>query len=419
MTATLAAAGVANPIESEVRSYSRMWPETFVRAKGSKVWSKEREFLDFFAAAGSLNYGHNDPDAQRALTEYIASDGILQALDMQTTAREQFLETLHRIILRPRRLDHYRVMFTGPTGTNAVEAALKCARLATGRSEVISFLQGFHGVTLGSLAATSNALKRQGAGVTLNNASRFPFDFEGVEAQESVGWFERVHFSSRRTSELPACVLMELIQGEGGVNVARADWAQGVAAVCKKYDVPLIVDEIQMGCGRTGPFFAFEDYGLIPDIVTVSKSLSGLGLPLAVVLLNPELDLVVPGQHNGTFRGNNAAFVTATALLEKYWANDALCEQTLRKSQLVLSLLNDTGVSDAFTVRGKGLVIGVDMVNGERAGRVLRECFDEGILIETAGADDQVVKLLPPLTMEESEITRGVKKIASALMRSF
>lgn len=409
---------VASPIESEVRSYSRMWPDVFVRAKGSRIWSKDREFLDFFSAAGSLNYGHNDPDAQAALASYIASDGILQSLDMQTSARKKFLETFERRILDPRGLTNYRVMFTGPTGTNAVEAALKCARLATGRSEVVSFLSGFHGVSLGSLAASSNVSKRRGAGVALSDVSRFPFDVARLDANESVEWFERVHFRGRRASELPAAVVTELVQGEGGVNVARAGWARGIAAVCERYDVPLIVDEIQTGCGRTGKYFAFEEFGIKPDIVTISKSLSGVGLPLAVVLLKPELDLTVPGQHNGTFRGNNAAFVTATACLEKYWSDDRLAKETARKSEAVFSVLAETGVTQAFAVRGRGLIIGVDMIGGERAGRVVAECFDKGLLIETAGADDQVVKLLPALTIEDSDLVSGVEEIAASLMRS-
>ncbi|MCM3556832.1 diaminobutyrate--2-oxoglutarate transaminase [Janibacter melonis] len=416
MSTTFNTTNVASPIESEVRSYSRIWPEVFERAKGSAVWSDKREFLDFFSAAGSLNYGHNDPDAQAALTDYIGRDGILQALDMQTVQRQQFLSALEARILQPRQLHGYRVMFTGPTGTNAIEAALKCARLSTGRTEVVSFLRGFHGVSLGSLSASSNASKRRAAGVPLRDVSRFPFDIERLSARESIEWFERIHFRGRPSSEFPACVLMELVQGEGGVNVAGMDWAQGIAATCRRYDVPLVVDEIQTGCGRTGPFFAFEDYEVKPDIIAVSKSLSGLGLPLSVVLLRPDLDMTTPGQHNGTFRGNNAAFVTATTCLEKFWTDDKLSQQTRRKSDMVHSILADAGVSDTYAVRGRGLVIGIDVASGALARRAAELCFERGLLVETAGTDDQVVKLLPPLTTSDSDLARGVEVVAEILL---
>lgn len=407
---------VISSIESEVCVYSRMWPDVFTKAKGAKVWSGSREYTDFFAAAGSLNYGHNDPDAQLALIDYIRADGILQSLDIQTSARRQFLTSLSEVILEPRGLESYRVMFTGPTGTNAVEAALKCARLKTGRTDVIAFANGFHGVSLGSLAATSNASKRNAAGVPLLHVSRFPFDNPDADPSESLKWFEQLYFTTRSRPEHPAAVLMEFVQGEGGVNVASKVWARGIASLCHKYEIPLIADEIQTGCGRTGPFFAFEAYEVRPDIITVSKSLSGLGLPLSVVLLREDLDLTSPGQHNGTFRGNNASFITAAVCLEKFWRHGGFEEKTARKAKISHQILRNSGVIDAFRVRGSGLMIGIDLIDGDRASHVVRTCFDEGLLVETAGASDEVVKILPPLTIADSDLAAGVELIAAQVM---
>ncbi|MEV7652296.1 diaminobutyrate--2-oxoglutarate transaminase [Kocuria marina] len=407
---------IASPLESEVRVYSRSWPTCFDRSRGSYLYSDDTEYLDFFSAAGSLNYGHNDPDAIAALQTYLADGGVLQSLDMQTGARLDFLAALEECVLSPRGLSGYKIIFTGPTGTNAVEAALKCARRATGRTEVVSFFKGFHGVTLGSLAATSNSSKRDGAGVPLLNATRFPFDEPGVEPDLSLDWFERVHLKNRREQDLPACVLMELIQGEGGINVARSSWANGVADLCQRYSVPLIVDEIQTGCGRTGPFFAFENYGFIPDIIPVSKSLSGLGLPLSIVLVKQNLDLVVPGEHNGTFRGSNSSFVTSAVCLRKFWSDRRLEISTAELSANLLQTLRDRGVSERFDVKGAGLIYGVDVGNGATADAVIRSCFEQGLLVESSGYQGEVIKIMPPLIIETGELQRGLDILSEALL---
>ena len=406
---------VSSPIESEVRSYSRSWPAVFTSAEGSTLYSRNDAYTDFFAAAGSLNYGHNDPHALSALINYLSQNGIIQTLDMQTEARLSFLDALQKYVLQPRGLGDYRVMFTGPTGTNAVEAALKCVRLATGRTEVIAFRGGFHGVTLGALAASSNASKRQGGGVPLLNVKRFPFDSPEIDAQEAVEWFERVHFLDRVDAELPAGVLVETLQGEGGVNVASPEWVRGIATVCARYRVPLIVDEIQAGCGRTGPFFSFEHYGIKPAVIPVSKSLSGLGLPLSVVLLREDLDLVTPGQHNGTFRGSNASFVTSAACLAKYWADETLKQGTKRKSELALEALESSGVSSRFPIKGRGLLLGVELPTGTQADEVIASCFQRKLLIESSGSEGQVIKIMPPLTISRPELERGLEIVCDAV----
>ncbi|MFI8763820.1 diaminobutyrate--2-oxoglutarate transaminase [Streptomyces sp. R-07] len=407
----IAAPSVFETVESEVRSYCRAWPVVFERASGSRLYDEDgRPYLDFFAGAGSLNYGHNNPVLKRALLDYLADDGITHGLDMSTTAKRAFLETFRATVLEPRALP-YKVMFPGPTGTNAVEAALKLARKVTGRQTVVSFTNAFHGMSLGSLAVTGNAAKRAGAGVPLHHAARMPFD-DYLDGQlTDFLWFERLLDDSGSGLDHPAAVIVETVQGEGGINVARAEWLRGLADLCRRHDMLLIVDDIQMGCGRTGDFFSFEEAGITPDIVTLSKSISGYGLPMSLCLFRPELDLWEPGEHNGTFRGNNPAFVTATAALDAYWRDGALRERTLSRADRIeralLDLRDDDG-RNALAVRGRGLVWGLEFADEERAEAVCRRAFEIGLLLETSGPRGEVVKLLPPLTATDDELDEGL-----------
>ncbi|MFB6634967.1 diaminobutyrate--2-oxoglutarate transaminase [Streptomyces sp. NPDC056362] len=419
MTLTdIAAPSVFETVESEVRSYCRAWPVVFERASGSRLYDEDgRPYLDFFAGAGSLNYGHNNPALKRALLDYLADDGITHGLDMSTTAKRDFLETFRSTVLEPRALP-YKVMFPGPTGTNAVEAALKLARKVTGRQTVVSFTNAFHGMSLGSLAVTGNAAKRAGAGVPLHHAARMPFD-DYLDGQVTdFLWFERLLDDAGSGLDQPAAVIVETVQGEGGINVARAEWLRGLAELCRRHGMLLIVDDIQMGCGRTGDFFSFEEAGITPDIVTLSKSISGYGLPMSLCLFRPELDVWEPGEHNGTFRGNNPAFVTATAALDTYWRDDALRRRTLDRAERVERALLDLCGGDedtGLTVRGRGLVWGLEFADGERAGAVCRRAFETGLLLETSGPRSEVVKLLPPLTATDDELDEGLGILARAV----
>ncbi|MFJ3767173.1 diaminobutyrate--2-oxoglutarate transaminase [Streptomyces sp. NPDC090082] len=414
----IAAPSVFETVESEVRSYCRAWPVVFERASGSRLYDEDgRSYLDFFAGAGSLNYGHNNPALKRALLDYLADDGITHGLDMSTTAKRDFLETFRSTVLEPRALP-YKVMFPGPTGTNAVEAALKLARKVTGRQTVVSFTNAFHGMSLGSLAVTGNAAKRAGAGVPLHHAARMPFD-DYLDGQVTdFLWFERLLDDAGSGLDQPAAVIVETVQGEGGINVARAEWLRGLAELCRRHGMLLIVDDIQMGCGRTGDFFSFEEAGITPDIVTLSKSISGYGLPMSLCLFRPELDVWEPGEHNGTFRGNNPAFVTATAALDTYWRDDALRRRTLDRAERVERALLDLCGGDedtGLTVRGRGLVWGLEFADGERAGAVCRRAFETGLLLETSGPRGEVVKLLPPLTVTDDELDEGLGILARAV----
>ncbi|WP_419993864.1 diaminobutyrate--2-oxoglutarate transaminase [Streptomyces boninensis] len=416
MTITQPDLSVFETLESEVRSYCRGWPTVFDRAQGSYLYDEDgHTYLDFFAGAGSLNYGHNNPVLKRALIDYIERDGITHGLDMGTTAKRAFLETFQDVILRPRDLP-YKVMFPGPTGTNAVEAALKLARKVKGRESVISFTNAFHGMSLGSLAVTGNAFKRAGAGIPLVHGTPMPFDNYLDGQTPDFIWFERLLEDSGSGLNQPAAVIVETIQGEGGINVASAEWLRKLADVCKRWDMLLIVDDIQMGCGRTGGFFSFEEAGITPDIVTLSKSISGYGLPMSLTLFKPELDVWEPGEHNGTFRGNNPAFVTATATLDTYWADGQMEKQTIeRGNQIEAALRTICAEHSGASYRGRGMAWGVEFEDKTRANKIARRAFDLGLIIETSGPESEVVKLLPALTTTPDELDEGLRTLARAI----
>ncbi|MGK4904777.1 diaminobutyrate--2-oxoglutarate transaminase [Streptomyces albus] len=418
MTITQPDLSVFETVESEVRSYCRGWPTVFDRAQGAHMYDEDgHTYLDFFAGAGTLNYGHNNPVLKRALLDYLERDGVTHGLDMSTVAKRSFLETFQELVLAPRGLDH-KVMFPGPTGTNAVEAALKLARKVKGRESIVSFTNAFHGMSLGSLAVTGNAFKRAGAGIPLVHGTPMPFDDYLNGATEDFVWFERLLVDQGSGLNKPAAVIVETVQGEGGINVARAEWLRALADLCKRHDMLLIVDDIQMGCGRTGAFFSFEEAGIKPDIITLSKSIGGYGLPLALTLFKPELDIWEPGEHNGTFRGNNPAFVTATAALQTYWADGQMEKQTLSRGEQVEAALKAIAEEHADEVadhRGRGLVWGLEFHNKNRANTVARRAFELGLLIETSGPESEVVKLLPALTTTPDELDEGLRILARAV----
>ncbi|MFJ8187118.1 diaminobutyrate--2-oxoglutarate transaminase [Streptomyces sp. NPDC096105] len=418
MTAAQPASDVFERLESEVRSYCRGWPAVFDRANGSRLYDEnDRPYLDFFSGAGALNYGHNNPVLKRALLDYIERDGVTHALDMSTAAKRTFLVTFQDAVLAPRELP-YKVMFPGPAGTNAVEAALKLARKVKGREAVIFFTNAFHGMSLGSLAVTGNAFKRAGAGVPLVHAIPMPYDERPDGREPDFLWFDRLLAGEGSGLDTPAAVIVETVQGEGGINVARAEWLRDLAELCRRRDMLLIVDDIQMGCGRTGAFFSFEESGITPDIVTLSKSVSGYGLPMALTLFRPELDIWQPGEHNGTFRGFNPAFVTATAALEEYWRDGRLEKQTLARAEQLEQALRAVaadGPAPAPDVRGRGLAWGMEFADPSRATAVCARAFELGLLLETSGPEDEVVKLFPPLTISDEELEEGLALFARAV----
>lgn len=403
--------------ESKVRSYSNHFPIVFSQAKGSWIVSENGEqYLDFLSGAGSLNYGHNNEELKKALVDYILEDGIAHGLDMHTKAKEAFLKALDQFIFKPRNLD-YKVQFTGPTGTNAIEAAMKLARKITNRTNIVTFTNGFHGCTLGALCATGNQHHRKGAGVALSNITRLPYD--GYANIDGLALFEAMLLDNSSGLDKPAAVLVEMVQGEGGLNVASIAWIKKLNRICQDNKILLIVDDIQAGCGRTGTFFSFEQAQIKPDIITLSKSISGYGLPMALVLLKPELDKWLPGEHNGTFRGNNHAFITATKAIECYWADNRFEKHILKCSSQINSALEQmlSHFSDLFIEqKGRGMMQGIKCKNEEIARAIARSCFDKGMLLETAGPNDEVLKFFCPLTISLTDLELGMSIFKQAVV---
>jgi diaminobutyrate-2-oxoglutarate transaminase len=399
--------------ESNVRSYSRGFPAVFSTAKGSLLYDEAgNAYVDLLAGAGSVNYGHNDTRIKDAVIEYLKNDGVVQGLDLATTAKVAFLRDFERIVLAPRGMD-YRVQFTGPTGTNAVEAALKLARKATRRTIVASFTNGFHGVSLGALAATGNDFKRAAAGVSLNDVVRLPFDGYIDGDFDSIAYARKLFADPSSGYAKPAAFIVETVQGEGGLNVASAEWLRGLQALATELGALFIVDDIQAGCGRTGTFFSFERFGIQPDLICLSKSISGNGLPMSIVLIKPKYDVWTPGEHNGTFRGNNLAFVAARTALS-YWQDRHFLTQldeNIRVMDAGLETVLKKHPQLLVRRKGRGLFQGIEFVRPEDAMRVRAAMFDRAVVMEMSGPRGEVLKLMPPLTIPAILLERSIKLI--------
>jgi diaminobutyrate-2-oxoglutarate transaminase len=395
-------------LESNIRGYVRSFPTVFDTAQGA--WQTDvngRRYLDFFAGAGTLNYGHNNPRVKNAILKYIERDGVMHGLDTATRAKTELLEAIEEVLFRPRGLN-YRVQFTGPTGTNAVEAAIKLARKCKQRSHIVAFTNAYHGHSMGSLALTGNQYYHDLSYGSHNNVTHLPFDGYLGDFDTSL-ILERMLNDPSSGLPTPAAVILETVQGEGGIRVASTSWLQRIAKICKQHDVLLIVDDIQVGNGRTGTFFSFEPSGIKPDLVCLSKAIGG-GFPMSLVLINPDIDIWQPGQHTGTFRGNNLAFVASRAVLE-YWRDDALINHITENAKTIVSRLqkiSDKLANTPVSIRGKGMVWGIDTGDTPWASDVCKKAFENGLMIETSGANDQVIKLLPPLTISNEELCIGL-----------
>ena len=403
--------------ESVVRGYCRRFQTMFSSARGSLVRDVAgREYIDFLAGCSALNYGHNDPDLAAALIAHIRSDGIAMGLDLHTEAKRAFLERFEEVILIPRGMDH-RVQFTGPTGANAIEAALKLARRLTGRTHVIAFTSGYHGVTLGALAPTPGQQRRMQSPLT--RVSRAPFDGDYGAGVDTAELLDRMLSDPFEGIDPPAAILLETVQGEGGLNVASAKWVRHIAALAQKHGALFIVDDVQAGCGRTGTFFSFENMGVMPDLVVLSKSLSGFGLPMAILMIRPKHDIWQPAEHNGSFRGNNHAFVTACATLEKFWTNPRFGQQIAERTDIVTLRLQEIGAQiPGARVKGRGMMQGLAVGSGELADRICRCSFQGGLIIETSGAHDEVVNVFAPLTTPIDTLEHGLHILAAAVRRA-
>lgn len=396
--------------ESVVRSYCRSFPAVFERAKGSYLYDRAgQRYIDFFCGAGAINYGHNNERMREALLAYIEEDGIIHSLDMATTAKHEFMDRFESSILAPRGLD-FKMQFTGPGGTNAVETALKIARLTTRRSHVAAFTNGYHGLTLGALALTGNAHYRNEAFVNRSNVSFLPFDGYLGPNVDTIAYIRKLLEDRGSGFDLPAAIVAETIQAEGGVNVAGTEWLRGLEALCREFGVLLVIDDIQVGCGRTATFFSFERAGIHPDVVVLSKSISGYGLPMSVVLMRPELDQWQPGEETATFRGHNLSFVTAVEAIG-YWETEGLARRIQERSTTIADHLEELEKSHPELEpksRGTGLIYGLEIADPEAAQAVSKAAFAKGLVIELCGPRNNVLKLLPPLVIEESDLLEGL-----------
>ena len=406
--------------ESQVRSYCRKYPVVFSKAKNAEMFDEDgNRYIDFLSVAGSMNYGHNNPYIKQAITDYLAEDNIINSLDMFTEAKRDFIDTFYERILSPRGLD-YKIMCCGPTGTNAVEAALKLARKNTRRRNVIAFGGAFHGMTLGSLALTTDRVSREGAGVSLDDVTFAPYD--GTDGVNALSYLKWIIDDDHSGVDKPAAIVLETIQAEGGINIASDEWLRGIRKYCSENGILLIVDDIQVGIGRSGWFFSFERAGIVPDMVVLSKSVSGFGTPMSLLLIKPEYDIFRPAEHNGTFRGNNLAFVGGKAAAE-YFTDNKLDEVSRKNGAIIEEAVSKICAKyENLSYRGIGMIWGIDFtkVNPALALECVHKAFDKKMILEVAGRKDAVLKIMPPLTIEEDLLREGlaiVEEVVESAMK--
>lgn len=408
---------VIDQIESNVRSYSRAFPTVFKSATNALITDVNgRQYIDFFAGAGVLNYGHNNRRAKDAMINHLQNDGLLHGLDLATDVKIKFLSKFESIILKPRNLD-YKIQFTGPTGANAVEAALKLAKKARKRSHIIGFTNGYHGHSLGALALTSNQHFHDDYYGARNNVSILPYDNYFKDGANTAHQLRQLLEDNSSGIPIPAAIILETVQAEGGINVAGKQWLQDIRKLCNEFNIVLIIDDIQTGNGRTGEFFSFEAAGIVPDIVCVSKSIGG-GLPLSLLLIKPNLDIWNPAEHTGTFRGNQLAFVAANELLN-YWDEPKFLSQLKTNCEATKNGLEQmVKLCPGSSIRGRGMIYGLDVMDGNLACDIARRCFENGLIIETAGARDQVLKFLAPLTIDAQTLSKGFECLEKSIIEA-
>lgn len=404
--------------ESEVRSYCRKFPTVFTHAKNARLTDREgREYIDFFAGAGAINFGHNNPYIKQAIVDYLSQDRIIHALDMYTEAKEGFLLALKEKVLAPRNLP-YKVMCCGSTGTNAVEAALKLCRKVKGRENVFAFSGAFHGMTLGSLAMTGDRFSRKGAGTSLGNVTFMPYFNAFEDEMTSLDYLESVLKDDHSGIDRPSAIFLETVQAEGGINVAPVHWLKRLRKICDENGILMVVDDIQVGVGRTGYFFSFERADIVPDMVVLSKSISGFGLPMSLLLMKPEYDLFKPAEHNGTFRGNQLSFVGARAGIE-YFDKEKLDMRASDYGHIIMDYLREEilPLDERLKIRGIGMIAGIDFsaIDSKLALEACHKCFDAGLVIELAGREDCVLKILPPLTIDKEDLVKGLKIVKESV----
>ena len=424
--------------ESSARTYARALPIVPVRASGITVEGADgRRYIDCLAGAGTLALGHNHPVVVEAIRRVVDSGVPLHVLDIGTFEKDEFVTTLLET-LPGGASTGWRVHFCGPAGTDAVEAALKLTQTATGRQAVLAFTGAYHGMTAGSLAVSANVDVRAPLRSTGLEVGRLPFPYDyrcpfgvggALGAELSVRYAETMLTDTHSGLLPPAAMIVEPVQGEGGVIPAPDGWLREMRRLTAEHGVPLIVDEVQTGVGRTGRFWAVEHSGVVPDVLVLSKAIGG-SLPLAVIVYREELDEWRPGAHTGTFRGNQLAMAAGAATL-RYVRENGLAERAAEVGERLMRGLR--AVRDrqrcVGEVRGRGLMIGVEIVEpdgapdnlGARpsapglARAIHSQCLRRGLIVELGGRRDSVVRLLPPLTITDAEAETVLDRLADAI----
>ncbi|MFF9155872.1 diaminobutyrate--2-oxoglutarate transaminase family protein [Streptomyces sp. NPDC014846] len=449
--------------ESSARTYARALPIVPVRARGLTIEGADgRRYLDCLSGAGTLALGHNHPVVLEAVRRVLDSGAPLSVLDLATPVKDAFITELFRT-LPPGLAGRARVQFCGPAGTDAVEAALKLVRVATGRTGILAFTGAYHGMTAGALAASGGAPDVQVTRLPYPQDYRCPFGIGGSGGAETAArWTESLLDDPKSGVPLPAGMILEPVQGEGGVIPAPDDWLRSMRRITQDRSVPLIADEVQTGVGRTGAFWAVDHSGITPDVMVLSKAIGG-SLPLAVIVYRDDLDVWRPGAHAGTFRGNQLAMAAGTATLAHVRENGLAARAADLGSRMLARLRDDLGhLACVGEVRGRGLMIGVELVDPEADGSALapvvdpeaggsatapvsvtadpssapsgpqpvrtprpaapalaaavqRECLQRGLIVELGGRHSAVVRLLPPLTISDEQAAAVLDRLSDAV----
>jgi diaminobutyrate-2-oxoglutarate transaminase len=425
-------------VESNARSYPRRIPLELKRAQGIHVQDSEgRWFIDCLAGAGTLALGHNHPEVVQSMRDLLDGQRPLHTLDLMTEAKDAFIDELFAL-LPPEFARDARIQFCGPAGTDAVEAAMKLVRTATGRSNMLAFHGAYHGMTQGALSLMGNLGPKASLGGLASSAQFLPFPYDyrcpfgvGGEAGERIG----LHYIENQLTDPesgvmpPAGMILEPLQGEGGVVPTSANWLREVRRITRDAGVPLILDEIQCGVARTGKPFAFQHAGIVPDVLVLSKAIGG-SQPMAVVVYNKSLDVWKPGSHAGTFRGNQLAMVagaTTLRIVREQQLDQHAAAMGERLSGHLRALQKD--YPQMGDVRGMGLMLGVEMVDPEErpdvlgrfpqsgalASKIQRQCLQRGLIIEVGGRHSSVIRFLPPLIVTAAQIDQIAEIFSAAV----
>lgn len=422
--------------ESNARTYARTFNRIMTKGLLAKIWDIDgNEYIDCLACAGALPLGHNHPYVMDKVAEFLKSGHLLQALDIPTLAKHDFIRELMQS-LPANFAENAHIQFCGPTGSDAVEAALKLFKTATNRRSVFAFHGAYHGMTMGALSMMGNIAPKDKIPGLMSETHFFPFPHSSrcqfgiggdMGEEASLNYMDNVLSDPESGITKPAMIIVEAVQGEGGCIPAPLQWLKKLRMITEKHDIPLVIDEVQTGFGRTGNMFAFEEAGIVPDAIILSKALGG-SFPLAIVAYHKKYDKWSPGAHTGTFRGNQIAMVAGAATM-KYIRDNKLYLEAKTKGALLQERLR--GLREEFScigeIRGRGLMVGMEIISLERenngrvqldgklAQKIKKECFARGVILETGGRNGAILRFLPPLVITEQEIELVVKRLKAAI----